>query len=62
MRDAIVLTIRKNIQRIIIENDSWLVINVINGKICIPKELVMLLRMGFYHLYLETLKLNIIIS
>lgn len=38
VRDTIVLTIQKNIQKIIIESDSWLLTNFINGKICIPKE------------------------
>lgn len=40
VREAILMTIRKDIHRIIIQSDSQVNANSINGKILVPKDIV----------------------
>lgn len=61
MREAITLVIQLDIQNIIIESDTQLVINSINGRICIPKDINNLVKGNIILSFsLETLNLTTI--
>lgn len=44
VREALLVTIKKYIQRIITQRDSQLVGNSINGEICVPKDTINLIE------------------
>lgn len=44
IREAIMMAIQQNFQSIIIESDSQLVINSIHDKICVPKNVINLVK------------------
>lgn len=45
------------------QSDSQLVVNSINGKICVPKEIIDLVEdVRYYYLHLGILELNIVIG
>lgn len=39
IRELILMAIQKNLRRITIESDSQLIVNFINDKICLPKDI-----------------------
>lgn len=43
-REAILMAIQKNIQRIIIKSDSQLLVNLINGNNCVLKDIIKLVE------------------
>lgn len=44
VREAIAMTIQKSLQRIIIVSESQLIMNSINGKTCVPKHIINLVK------------------
>lgn len=47
-REAILLTIQKDLHRIIIQSDSLLIINFVNGKIHVLKDIISLVKDGTF--------------